>query len=87
MSSDFGTELRVKLLKEEFLRLIKLSQRQIIYKVKNNHFFAYDGFVFFCTECEDDDFETVIVGTELSNISFFYEKDRKKEREERNFLG
>lgn len=78
MNSEFGTALRIKLLKEEFLRLIKLSQREIIYRVKKTHLFAFDGFVFYCEECEDRDFETVIVGSELSNITWFFEKDRKK---------
>ncbi|NHJ05255.1 MAG: hypothetical protein EAX90_10545 [Candidatus Heimdallarchaeota archaeon] len=78
MNSEFGTELRVKLHKEEFLSLIKISHREIVYRVKKTHFFAYDGFVFFCNECNDNDFDTVIVGFELSNISFFYEKDRKR---------
>lgn len=78
MNSEFGTALRIKLLKEEFLRLVKLSQREIIYRVKKTHLFAFDGFVFFCEECEDSDFDTVIVGSELSNITWFFEKDRKK---------
>jgi len=78
MNSEFGTELRVKLLKEEFLSLIKISQREIVFRVKKTHFFAYDGFVFYCDECEDNDFNTVIAGIELSNISYFYVKDRKR---------
>ena len=74
MIANFATQLRMKLIKEEFLRLIKLSQREIVYRVKKIHFFPFDGFVFYCKECEDIDFEAVIIATELSNVNIFWER-------------
>jgi len=59
---------RVKFRRKEFLELVNIARPKIIYKRKKNHFFAFDGFVMYCQECEDREFGSRIVESlELSN--------------------
>ena len=60
---------RVKFRRREFLELVNIAQPKIIYHVKRIHFFAFDGFVMYTFECNDDDFFStrVISAIEFSN--------------------
>ena len=60
---------RVKFRRREFLELIDIAQPKIIYHVKRIHFFAFDGFVMYSFECNDEDFfnTRVLSAIEFSN--------------------
>ena len=59
---------RVKFLRKEFLELVEIAQPKIIYHRRRMHFFAYDGFVMYTFEAENDDFsQRVIEAIEFSN--------------------
>lgn len=60
---------RVKYTREEFLKLVKIADPQIIYRVERIHFFSYDGFVMYTFECGDEDFigKTIIQCVEFTN--------------------
>ncbi|UCE14175.1 MAG: hypothetical protein JSV04_03110 [Candidatus Heimdallarchaeota archaeon] len=59
---------RVKFDRNEFLRLVEIAQPQIIYNVKNLHFFAYDGFIVYSLKCKDTDFgQRILKAEEFSN--------------------
>ena len=63
-----ASSYRVKFAREEFLELVRLARPKIIYKRKNMYFFAYDGFVMYCDQCEDKDFsERILEAIEFSN--------------------
>jgi hypothetical protein len=63
-----ASSYRVKFAREEFLELARLAKPRIIYKRKNMYFFAYDGFVMYCDQCEDKDFsERILEAIEFSN--------------------
>jgi hypothetical protein len=58
----------VKFAREEFLEIARLARPKIIYKRKNMYFFAYDGFVMYCDQCDDRDFsERILEAIEFSN--------------------
>ncbi len=50
---------RVKFLKEDFLRLIKIAQPEFIFNVKNMYFFSFQGFVVYSLDCEQEDFNEI----------------------------
>ena len=60
---------RVKLRRDEFLRLVEIASPDRIYKVKRIFFFAYDGFVMYTFGCKNEDFlnQVIIQGIEFSN--------------------
>jgi hypothetical protein len=59
---------RVKFSRDVFLDLVRTSQPRRIYRVKNMHFFALDGFVMYTMECKDTDFgQRVLCAIEFSN--------------------
>ena len=59
---------RVKFQRKEFLELVKIAKRKIIYQRGRMHFFAFDGFVMYTFECEDSDFkQKVLHAIEFSN--------------------
>uniref|UniRef100_A0A7C3J472 Uncharacterized protein n=1 Tax=Candidatus Methanomethylicus mesodigestus TaxID=1867258 RepID=A0A7C3J472_9CREN len=63
-----SSSYRVKFRKDQFMELVRMAQPRHIYRVKNMHFFAYDGFVMYCQECMDHDFgQRVIEAIEFSN--------------------
>jgi len=62
---------RVKFNREEFLELVDIAKPKILYHRKNMYFFAYDGFVMYCDQCDDKDFSTKILDTiEFSNYQW-----------------
>jgi len=65
--------------KEEFLHLVKVAHKETIFKIKDNHFFTFDGIIFSTNECEDNDFAVVITGYRL-NSTPPYGYDMKKIR-------
>jgi hypothetical protein len=63
-----ASSYRVKFAREEFLELVRVAKPKIIYKRKNMYFFAYDGFVMYCDECQNSDFsESILEAIEFSN--------------------
>lgn len=60
---------RVKFKRKEFLELVSLANPRIIYRRGKNHFFAFDGFVMYCQECDNSDFgqREILECIELSN--------------------
>ncbi|MGD6853155.1 MAG: hypothetical protein ACQCN6_13935, partial [Candidatus Bathyarchaeia archaeon] len=52
---------RVKFDREHFLELVNLARPKIIYRRKNMYFFAYDGFVMYCDQCQERDFSARIL--------------------------
>jgi len=70
-SSSDASCYRVKFNKKEFLELVGIARPRIIYKRKNVFFFAYDGFVMYCDQCESNDLTAIIIDTiEFSNYQW-----------------
>jgi len=68
VAAQHTSSYRVKLQKQEFLKLVEIAKPKIIYHRRRMHFFAYDGFVMYTFECEDSDFkQKVIQAIEFSN--------------------
>jgi hypothetical protein len=66
-----SSSYRVKFAKTEFLDLVQLARPRIIYKRKNMHFFAYDGFVMYGDQCSEGDFsQRIIEAIEFSNYDW-----------------
>ncbi len=62
---------RVKFDRERFLELVDIARPKIIYHRKNMYFFAFDGFVMYCDECDSKDFTTRILDAiEFSNYTW-----------------
>ncbi len=67
-ATQHTSSYRVKFGKREFLELVEIAKPQIIYHRKRMHFFAFDGFVMYTFECEDNDFKQKILhAIEFSN--------------------
>jgi len=65
----YSGSYRVKFRRDEFLRLAMEARPARIFRVKNMHFFALEGFVAYSLECEDTDFAAkVIPAIEFSNM-------------------
>ncbi|MGQ9759677.1 MAG: hypothetical protein ACUVQ5_03780 [Candidatus Methanomethylicaceae archaeon] len=63
-----SSSYRVKFHRDQFLEIVRIAQPERIYKIKNMHFFAFDGFVMYCQECKDEDFGIKIIeAIEFSN--------------------
>ena len=59
---------RMKLRRREFLELVDIVKPKIMYRHPRIHFFAFDGFVMYTFECEDNDFNQQIIEViEFSN--------------------
>jgi hypothetical protein len=68
---DSASSYRVKFEKQNFLELVRVARPKIIYRRKNMHFFAYDGFVMYCDQCENSDFSQIILDAiEFSNYQW-----------------
>jgi hypothetical protein len=66
-----ASSYRVKFDRENFLELVHIARPKIIYRRKNMYFFAYDGFVMYCDQCEANDFTERILDTiEFSNYQW-----------------
>ncbi len=62
---------RVKFNRKEFLELVEIARPKIIYHRRNMHFFAYDGFVMYCDQCDNKDFSARILDAiEFSNYQW-----------------
>ncbi len=62
---------RVKFDREPFLELVGIARPKIIYRRKNVYFFAYDGFVMYCDQCQERDFSARILDAiEFSNYQW-----------------
>jgi len=69
-STDVGS-YRVKFDRENFKELVRTAKPKIIYRRKNMYFFAYDGFVMYCDQCDSSDFSQRIMDTiEFSNYQW-----------------
>ncbi len=62
---------RVKFDRAHFLELVSIANPKIIYRRKNMYFFAFDGFVMYCDQCEEKDFSARILDAiEFSNYQW-----------------
>jgi hypothetical protein len=62
---------RVKFDKKESLEIADIARPKIIYRRKNMYFFAFDGFVMYCDQCESSDFTARIIDAiEFSNYQW-----------------
>jgi hypothetical protein len=69
-TSEAGS-YRVKFDRENFLELVRIARPKIIYRRKNMYFFAYDGFVMYCDQCQATDFsERILDAIEFSNYQW-----------------
>ncbi|MCW4052182.1 MAG: hypothetical protein NWE78_03095 [Candidatus Bathyarchaeota archaeon] len=71
-AAQHTSSYRVKFRRKEFLELVEIAEPKIIYHRKRMHFFAFDGFVMYTFECEDNDFldKKVLNAIEFSNIAW-----------------
>ena len=70
-ASAHTSSYRVKFKREEFLELVEIAKPRIIYHRGRLHFFAYDGFVMYTFQCEDNDFSQKVVNAiEFSNYQW-----------------
>jgi hypothetical protein len=66
-----ASSYRVKFDRENFLELVRMARPKIIYRRKNVYFFAYDGFVMYCDQCQATDFsERILDAIEFSNYQW-----------------
>ncbi len=66
-----ASSYRVKFDKQNFLELVRVARPRIIYRRKNMHFFAYDGFVMYTDQCDNSDFSQKILDSiEFSNYQW-----------------
>ena len=62
---------RIKFRRTEFLELVEIAKPRIIYQRGRMHFFAYDGFVMYTFQCNDEDFSQKILNAiEFSNYQW-----------------
>jgi hypothetical protein len=65
---NVSSSYRVKFRRQEFLDLVEIAKPTVIYHVRRMHFFAYDGFVVYTFECDNSDFnQLVLEAIEFSN--------------------
>ncbi len=70
-ASGAASSYRVKFDRENFLELIRIARPRTIYRRKNMYFFAFDGFVMYCDQCESSDFsERILDAIEFSNYDW-----------------
>jgi hypothetical protein len=70
-ASANASSYRVKFAREEFLQLVRLAKPKIIYRRKNMHFFAYDGFVMYTDQCDSSEFsQRILEAIEFSNYQW-----------------
>jgi hypothetical protein len=67
-ATQIASSYRVKFTRSEFLELVKVAQPKLIYHVRRMRFFAYEGFVMYTFDCQDNDFtQRVLNAIEFSN--------------------
>ena len=70
-ASSEASSYRVKFDRDNFIELVRIAKPRIIYRRKNMYFFAYDGFVMYCDQCDSSDFSQRIIDTiEFSNYQW-----------------
>ena len=71
-ASIHTSSYRVKFRRRQFLEMVDIAQPKIVYRVKKIHFFAYDGFVMYTFECNQEDLlnRTVIQAILFSNTQW-----------------
>ncbi len=71
-ASIHTSSYRVKFRRKEFLDLVEIARPQIIYQVKRIFFFAYDGFVMYTFDCQENDFlsQNILRAIEFSNTQW-----------------
>jgi hypothetical protein len=68
VAAQHTSSYRVKFKRKEFLELTEIAKPEFIYQTGRMHFFAFDGFVMYTFECEDNDFKQKILhAIEFSN--------------------
>jgi hypothetical protein len=72
VAAQHASLYRVKFKRKEFLELVEIAKRRIIYHRKRMHFFAYDGFVMYTFECTTKDFQDkeMLDAIEFSNYAW-----------------
>ena len=66
-----SSSYRVKYRRSEFLRLVEDIRPERIYHVGRMHFFAFDGFVMYTFECDNEDFrQEIYEAIEFSNYQW-----------------
>ncbi len=62
---------RVKFDTEKFLELLDIAKPRIVYRRKNMYFFAFDGFVMYCDQCDSKQISSRILDAiEFSNYQW-----------------
>jgi hypothetical protein len=70
-SESQASSYRLKFRREEFLQLVELAKPRIVYRRGKNHIFAFDGFIMYSQDCQDEDFKAKIIDSiEFSNYSW-----------------
>lgn len=70
-SAVSASSYRVKFRRKEFLELVEIAKPAIIYHTGRMHFFAYDGFVMYTFQCNNEDFsQKVLNAIEFSNYQW-----------------
>jgi hypothetical protein len=70
-TSSEASSYRVKFDREHFIELVNIARPRLIYRRKNMYFFAYDGFVMYCDQCQASDFsERILDAIEFSNVQW-----------------
>ena len=54
-SEGSASSYRVKYDRQQFLDLMAIARSKIVYRRNNVYFFAFDGFVMYCDQCEEKD--------------------------------
>jgi hypothetical protein len=66
-----ASSYRVKFDRAHFIELVGIARPRLIYRRKNMYFFAYDGFVMYCDQCQASDFtERILDAIEFSNVQW-----------------
>lgn len=70
-STSEASSYRVKFDRAHFIELVSIARPKMIYRRRNMYFFAYDGFVMYCDQCEARDFyERIMDAIEFSNVQW-----------------
>jgi hypothetical protein len=66
-----ASSYRVKFDREHFIELVRIARPNLLFRIKNMYFFAYDGFVMYCDQCQAGDFsEQILDAIEFSNTQW-----------------
>jgi hypothetical protein len=69
--TSLASSYRVKFDREHFIELVRIAKPKLIYRRRNMYFFAYDGFVMYCDQCQASDFtEQILDAIEFSNVQW-----------------